>query len=305
MGAYESPDAAIHYLITTSPGPNGTIEPAHPLVFEGYDQPISIQPAFGYYVESLTVDGIPQALSEIHTFNNVQTNHTIEATFGTDPHTLTVENGTGGGSYIIRTEVNVVADAPPSGLVFRRWETEPAAYASGFSDPYKASSTFTMPETNIVITAIYGAAYYVDAAQPDDSGDGLSWASAKQTIQAAIDLADDLGCTIWVTNGTYSIGGAVAEGQALTNRVYINKAMTVRSVNGPDVTIIEGAVGSNGGLDHAAIRGVYIANDATLAGFTVTKGYTATSHYEDGEGGGISLEPLGSATNCILLLISP
>ncbi len=29
--------------------------------------------------------------------------------------------------------------------------------------------------------------YYVDAAQADDSGAGISWATAKQTIQAAVD----------------------------------------------------------------------------------------------------------------------
>ena len=46
---------------------------------------------------------------------------------------------------------------------------------------------------SIFASAVVGAAFatdrYVDAARPDDSGDGSSWATAKKTIQAAIDIA--------------------------------------------------------------------------------------------------------------------
>ncbi len=37
--------------------------------------------------------------------------------------------------------------------------------------------------------SVFANPYYVDASRPDDSGDGLSWATAKKTIQAAVDLA--------------------------------------------------------------------------------------------------------------------
>lgn len=50
--------------------------------------------------------------------------------------------------------------------------------------------------------------YYVDAARPDDAGDGLSWAAAKQTIQAAIG-ASAMGDTILVKYGTYAPSGAI------------------------------------------------------------------------------------------------
>ena len=307
MGAYESPDVTNSYLITTIAGENGIIEPANPMVFEGYDQPISILPSLGYYMTSLTVDGIPKTLSESYIFNDVQTTHTIAATFATDPHTLTVENGTGDGSYIVETEVSVVSDPPESGFIFVQWITDPAPFSSGLSDPYSASTIFTMPESNVVLTATYGPIFcYADASRPDDSGDGLSWATAKQMIQAAVDLVEPSGI-VWVTNGTYSIGGAVASGQSATNRICIDKAITVQSVNGPEFTIIEGASGSNGGLDFDSVRGVYLADGATLSGFTVTNGYTTSAYYEDGSGGGIfmsggSIHVLtsGLATNCVL-----
>lgn len=44
---------------------------------------------------------------------------------------------------------------------------------------------------------------YVDAGHGHDSNNGLSWATAKQTIQSAIDLVDPSG-VILVTNGVYA-----------------------------------------------------------------------------------------------------
>ena len=45
--------------------------------------------------------------------------------------------------------------------------------------------------------------WFVDADRPDDSGDGLSWETAKKSIQAAVDAAaeDD---HIWVADGNYA-----------------------------------------------------------------------------------------------------
>ena len=130
------------------------------------------------------------------------------------------------------------------------------------------------------------ANYYVNASRADDSGDGYSWATAKKTIQAAVDIAE-AGKTVLVTNGVYDENSAVTPGSALTNRVMIDKAITVRSVNGPDVTTIVGADDS-GGLGNAAIRGVFMTNGCSLIGFTITNGWTmALDAYNDlNEGGG-------------------
>ncbi len=54
--------------------------------------------------------------------------------------------------------------------------------------------------------------FYVDNARPDNSGNGLSWASAKKNIQDAITLANT-GSEIWVKAGTYYPD----EGTGLTN----------------------------------------------------------------------------------------
>jgi len=50
--------------------------------------------------------------------------------------------------------------------------------------------------------------WFADAAQPDDTGNGLSWAAAKQTIGAAI-AASAAGDTILVKYGLYPVGEAL------------------------------------------------------------------------------------------------
>ena len=135
----------------------------------------------------------------------------------------------------------------------------------------------------LIANAAWGVTYYVDASRPDDTGDGLSWATAKQTIQAGVDLAGD-GDAVVVTNGVYDSGGAVVHG-GLTNRVSITNAITVRSANGPEFAFIIG----NGPLGDTAVRCAYLGDDARLEGFTLTNGHTRTSgdFVTEQSGGGV------------------
>jgi hypothetical protein len=136
--------------------------------------------------------------------------------------------------------------------------------------------------------AFCATTYYVDANRPDDSGNGLTWATAKQTIQAAVDLAAS-GDTVLATNGIYGSGGRVTPGYALSNRVVIGSGIVVASVNERDATVISGAADPQpGGLGTNAVRCAYLAAGAVLRGFTLSNGHTlaaATSVY-DLRGGG-------------------
>ncbi len=89
-------------------------------------------------------------------------------------------------------------------------------------------------------TRAFAPKWHVNAARPNDNGDGLSWAAAKKTIQAAVDAAA-AGDAILVANGVYNEGSAVTPGGSLSNRVIVAKAVTIRSVNGAAATIIEGS----------------------------------------------------------------
>ena len=47
----------------------------------------------------------------------------------------------------------------------------------------------------------HATVYYVDADRPDDTGDGLSWPTAMQQIQTAVD-SSAVGDTLLVKYGT-------------------------------------------------------------------------------------------------------
>ncbi len=119
-----------------------------------------------------------------------------------------------------------------------------------------------------------------------------AWDTAATNLQDAVDAAALAGSQVLVTNGVYDAGGRPAPGQALTNRVLIQRAIHISSVNGSSSTFIVGtadAASANGGLGDAAARGVYLASGATLCGFTVSNGFTRSGAFTSGDycGGGI------------------
>ncbi|MBN2162287.1 MAG: PKD domain-containing protein [Pontiellaceae bacterium] len=111
----------------------------------------------------------------------------------------------------------------------------------------------------------------------DDAADGLSWATAKQSVQAGVDAQDLVGGSVLVSNGTY----------ALSEQILVEKDIIVRSVNGPESTIIDG---------QGSVRCFNLKNSACIIdGFTITNGYNV------GEGGGIRCSGgMPVVTNCII-----
>lgn len=144
------------------------------------------------------------------------------------------------------------------------------------------------------------AAEWFVATNGNDAADGTTWATAKLTIQAAIDTAVS-NDTVWVSNGVYATGGRAVYG-AMTNRVVIDKPITVRSTNGPAVTVIQGAWHPGTTNGDTAARCVYVGLNATLIGFTLTNGATHKIGDVGREmaGGGAYCETSSVLTNCIV-----
>lgn len=146
------------------------------------------------------------------------------------------------------------------------------------------------------------ATWYV-ATNGSDAAAGTNWVTAKQTIQAAVDAAS-ASDTVLVSNGVYQTGGRKFGSAALTNRVVIDKVVTVESVNGPSVTTIKGAwdpLTTNG---NAAVRGVQFTTNGALIGFTVTNGATlgtGAAFQIDQRGGGILCVSNSVVSNCVIV----
>ena len=129
-----------------------------------------------------------------------------------------------------------------------------------------------------------------------------SWATAATNIQDAIKVAS-AGDIVLVTNGIYAVGGKVMQGD-LTNRVVVEKPITVLSVNG-----YRRADGDSRHVGHVgyqrprfgATRCAYLTDGAVLSGFTLRNGATRATgdSYTNGpleSGGGVWCD----STNCLV-----
>jgi len=105
-----------------------------------------------------------------------------------------------------------------------------------------------------------------------------NWADAATNIQWAVNAATN-GETVLVSNGTYY----------LTNQVDIAAAITCASVNGREVTIVDG---NNYGGKPVTNRCFYITAAATLDGFTIRNGVSTNS------GGGVFCSTGTKVQNC-------
>jgi hypothetical protein len=119
---------------------------------------------------------------------------------------------------------------------------------------------------------------YVDLNSTNPVPPYADWTTAATNIQDAIDASTN-GDQILVTNGVYKTGGRLTS-DGTTNRVAVTNAVTLQSINGPTVTLIDGG---------HTMRCIYLTNGAMLAGFILTNGNA-------GNGGGAWC----SSTNVLL-----
>src|SRR5467141_2418768 len=94
-----------------------------------------------------------------------------------------------------------------------------------------AARLFTVAILLATAASPWAAVRYVDVNSTNGTPPYTTWATAATNIQAAVDYAV-AGDEIVVTNGIYASGGrATTVAESWTNRVAVDKPLSVRSVN--------------------------------------------------------------------------
>jgi hypothetical protein len=112
------------------------------------------------------------------------------------------------------------------------------------------------------VSRLSAATLYVSLESTNPAPPYTNWATAASVIQDAVDAAA-AGDEVVVTNGIYTTGGRAAISNDALNLVVVDHPLVVRSVNGPRVTTISATNAS---------RCVFLATNAILSGFTLTRG---------------------------------
>ncbi len=144
--------------------------------------------------------------------------------------------------------------------------------------------------------------HYVSLGSTNPSPPYTSWGTAAADIQSAVDATSLPGALVLVDDGIFDSGGRAVYG-TMTNRLAVEKPVTVQSVNGPAKTMIVGAQAPTGGNGDGAIRCVYLADGAILSGFTLTNGATRVGGEAEHENKGGAVwcpSSSGVITNCLL-----
>jgi parallel beta-helix repeat protein len=208
---------------------------------------------------------------------------------GQDPsdQTFTVRNAgnTSAMSYTVSDDVDWLSVSPASGVSTGETDTVTVYYntASMAGGSYTgwvtvaSTAAENSPETIEVLLTLIPSTIYVSAEAGSDANSGFSWNDAKATIQAGVDTLAVSGGMVLVSNGVYG----------LTGEINVNKALTIESVNGPDVTVVDA---------RRYGRCFNLSNpDVVLSGLTCTNGYSESN------GGGIYCSSsFAVITNCVV-----
>ena len=142
--------------MTYSTDSNGTITGTNPqIVAESRNgTPVTPTPNPGYHF----VNWSDSSTENPRTDTNVIADITVTANFAINPsYTLTVINGSGGGTVVEGQSAVISADAPATGFHFVNWTT---SNGGSFANANSVTTNYTMPGNNSTVTANFAINSY-------------------------------------------------------------------------------------------------------------------------------------------------
>ncbi len=269
------------YLITATAGSHGSINPSGILnANAGSNASFTITPNAGYMVYSVLVDGVQKGGITSYTFQNVKTDHTIDAYFKPITYTITATADANGA--ISTPGVNTVN--PGSSMTFTITPT--AGYhvadllVDGVSQGALSSYTFTNVTANRTISAIFAENAWIiinastgpnGTISPSGNGSVLGGTNQKFTITPA---------------AGYRVANVVVDGVskgALTSYTFYSVQAThiISASFVLDVYSITATADAHGSITPS---GTLMVNSRDSANFTITPdtGYQVQSVIVDG-----------------------
>lgn len=145
-----------------------------------------------YYVTKTADDKEPETTKAgYHTYKKDSAVVWIKDGAPPTAYLLTVQNGTGGGSYLEGIPVPITADPPAPGKVFDKWTT---SGGGSFGNAANVSTTFTMPSSAVTVTATYKdaptATYLLTVVSGTGSGSYAESASVHRFMLLFSDIGD-------------------------------------------------------------------------------------------------------------------
>jgi hypothetical protein len=148
-----------YHLITVSDDGNGTANPSVQSAQHGATVTLTATAKNGYSFKNWQVlsGGItlsPNATTNPATFTMPDSAVSVKANFEAAPsstYNVTVNGGTGSGSYAQGATVTITADTPPAGKGFSYWSTSSPGVT--FDNSGNISTTFIMPANAVTVTA--------------------------------------------------------------------------------------------------------------------------------------------------------
>ncbi len=204
-----------NYTITSSSGPNGSIDPVGDVTvaFNG-SQTYDFTPNTGYEIDNVLVDGVSVGSPASYTFTNVDNNHTIYVSFNLIGYTITA-TAASGGSISPSGDVDVVSGedqtfdiSPEDGYKISD------VLVDGVSQGTISSYTFTDVVADHTIDAQFVATtrYYVSVSGND--GNPGTETSPFATVAYALTVAT-AGDEIMLLNDSFNEGVTINKGITL------------------------------------------------------------------------------------------